>query len=100
MLETYFVKPQTVERITASWIGSEVERCPAGQRGSGYFGGMPHEANLGVGRNPSELAGLALIVMWTDSVTHERHPVRNGVSRPRRPHNEAGHRTQIMWRVT
>jgi hypothetical protein len=27
MLETYFVKPQTVERIPASWIGSEIERA-------------------------------------------------------------------------
>ena len=26
MLETYFVKPQTVDRIRASWIGPEVER--------------------------------------------------------------------------
>jgi site-specific recombinase XerD len=26
MLETYFVKPSTVDRIRASWIGSEVER--------------------------------------------------------------------------
>ena len=26
MLETYFAKPETVERIGVSWIGSEVER--------------------------------------------------------------------------
>jgi site-specific recombinase XerD len=26
MLETYFVKPETVDRVRASWIGSEVER--------------------------------------------------------------------------
>ncbi len=26
MLETYFVKPQTVDRVRASWIGSEIER--------------------------------------------------------------------------
>jgi integrase/recombinase XerD len=26
MLETYFVRPETIERIRASWIGSEVER--------------------------------------------------------------------------
>jgi hypothetical protein len=26
MLETYFAKPETVERIRASWIGSEVEQ--------------------------------------------------------------------------
>ena len=26
MLERYFVKPQTVDRIRASWIGSEIEQ--------------------------------------------------------------------------
>lgn len=26
MLETYFVQPQTVDRVRASWIGSEIER--------------------------------------------------------------------------
>ena len=26
MLESYFVKPQTVDRVRASWIGEEVER--------------------------------------------------------------------------
>jgi hypothetical protein len=26
MLETYFVRPETIERIRASWIGTEVER--------------------------------------------------------------------------
>ena len=26
MLESYFVKPQTVDQIRASWIGAEVER--------------------------------------------------------------------------
>ena len=25
MLETYFVKPQTVDRIGGSWIGAEIE---------------------------------------------------------------------------
>lgn len=25
MLETYFVRPQTVDRIRASWIGPEIE---------------------------------------------------------------------------
>ena len=29
MLETYFVKPQTVDRIRACWIGAEIE-CYAG----------------------------------------------------------------------
>jgi len=26
MLETYFVKPETVDRIRASWIAPEIER--------------------------------------------------------------------------
>ena len=26
MLERYFVRPQTVDRIRAGWIGSEIER--------------------------------------------------------------------------
>ena len=26
MLESYFVKPQTVDRVRASWIGAEIER--------------------------------------------------------------------------
>jgi len=26
MLETYFVKPQTVDRIRACWVGAEIER--------------------------------------------------------------------------
>jgi site-specific recombinase XerD len=36
MLEMYFVKPQTVECIRASWIGSEVERYVGWLAGQGY----------------------------------------------------------------
>jgi integrase/recombinase XerD len=36
MLETYFVKPQTIDRIGASWIGSEVERYVAWLAENGY----------------------------------------------------------------
>jgi integrase/recombinase XerD len=38
MLETYFVKPETVDRIRASWIGAEVERYVAWLTGEGYRG--------------------------------------------------------------
>jgi integrase/recombinase XerD len=36
MLEEYFVKPDTVDRIRASWIGSEIERYVAWLAGQGY----------------------------------------------------------------
>jgi len=36
MLESYFAKPATVERIRASWIGSEVERYVAWLADQGY----------------------------------------------------------------
>jgi site-specific recombinase XerD len=36
MLERYFVKPETVERIRASWIGSEVEQYVAWLAEQGY----------------------------------------------------------------
>src|SRR5437764_606017 len=36
MLEEYFVKPGTVDRIRASWIGSEIERYVAWLAGQGY----------------------------------------------------------------
>lgn len=36
MLETYFVKPQTIDRIRALWIGPEVERYVAWLAGQGY----------------------------------------------------------------
>lgn len=36
MLETYFVKPETVERIRASWIGAEVERYVSWLADQGY----------------------------------------------------------------
>ena len=36
MLETYFVRPQTVDRILASWIGPEIERYVAWLAGQGY----------------------------------------------------------------
>lgn len=36
MLETYFVKPETVERIRASWIGAEVERYVGWLADQGY----------------------------------------------------------------
>jgi len=36
MLETYFVRPETVERIRASWIGSEVERYANWLADQGY----------------------------------------------------------------
>lgn len=36
MLEDYFVKPQTVDRIRASWIGPEIERYVDWLSGHGY----------------------------------------------------------------
>jgi integrase/recombinase XerD len=36
MLETYFVKPQTADRIRASWIGVEVERYVGWLAEQGY----------------------------------------------------------------
>jgi site-specific recombinase XerD len=36
MLESYFVKPQTVDRVRASWIGVEVERYVAWMTEHGY----------------------------------------------------------------
>jgi hypothetical protein len=36
MLETYFVKPQTVDRIRACWIGAEIERYAAWLSEQGY----------------------------------------------------------------
>jgi len=36
MLETYFVKPQTVDRIRASWIGADVERYTVWLAEQGY----------------------------------------------------------------
>lgn len=36
MLETYFVKPTTVDRIRASWIGTEVERYADWLADEGY----------------------------------------------------------------
>lgn len=36
MLETYFVKPETVERIRASWVGAEVERYVGWLAEQGY----------------------------------------------------------------
>ena len=43
MLETYFVKPQTVDRIRACWIGAEIER---------YAGWLPQPAPLDRRRPP------------------------------------------------
>ena len=36
MLETYFAKPETVEHVRASWIGSEVERYVGWMADQGY----------------------------------------------------------------
>jgi hypothetical protein len=36
MLETYFVKPQTVDRIRACWIGAEIERYVGWLSEQGY----------------------------------------------------------------
>ncbi|HXZ76328.1 MAG TPA: site-specific integrase [Streptosporangiaceae bacterium] len=36
MLETYFVKPQTIDRIQALWIGPEIERYVDWLAGQGY----------------------------------------------------------------
>jgi hypothetical protein len=38
MLETYFVKPQTVGRIRACWIGAEIERYAGWLSEQGYSG--------------------------------------------------------------
>ena len=37
MLEEYFVRPQTVDRIRASWIAPEVERYVGVCRGCGAY---------------------------------------------------------------
>lgn len=43
MLEEYFVKPTTVDRIRASWIGPEIERYVAWMAEQGYRGrNVPH----------------------------------------------------------
>jgi hypothetical protein len=36
MLEEYFIKPDTVDRIQGSWIGPEIERYVAWLAGQGY----------------------------------------------------------------
>jgi integrase/recombinase XerD len=36
MLETYFLKPETVDRVRSSWIGPEIERYVAWLAGHGY----------------------------------------------------------------
>jgi hypothetical protein len=36
MLESYFVKPQTVDQVRASWIGAEVERYVVWMVEQGY----------------------------------------------------------------
>ena len=36
MLESYFVKPQTVDRIRACWIGAEIERYAGWLTEQGY----------------------------------------------------------------
>jgi integrase/recombinase XerD len=36
MLETYFVKPQTVDRVRACWIGAEIERYAGWLSEQGY----------------------------------------------------------------
>lgn len=36
MLEKYFVRPGTVDRVRASWIGAEIERYVESLDGQGY----------------------------------------------------------------
>ena len=36
MLERYFVKPQTIDRIRASWIGPQIEQCVTWLADQGY----------------------------------------------------------------
>ena len=47
MLETYFVKPQTVDRIRACWIGAEIERYVGWLAEQGYS--RPDSAAPGAG---------------------------------------------------
>src|SRR5207245_7152426 len=67
-----------------------------GQRAFGYYGGMPHQANLENRRIPPELAGVALIVMWPESAAVSGFQLRNPAPSWRRPHNPVGHRRVIM----
>ena len=67
-----------------------------GQRAFGYYGGMPHQANLENRRIPPELAGVALIVMWPESAAVSGFQLRNPAPSWRRPHNPVGHRSRII----
>ena len=48
MLETYFVKPQTVDRIRACWIGAEIERYAGWLSEQGYRACFQTLAGAGV----------------------------------------------------
>jgi site-specific recombinase XerD len=66
MLETYFVKPSTVDRIRASWIGSEVERYADWLTEEGYAARCIHSrvpllvafGKLARGRGAANVADL------------------------------------------
>ena len=70
MLETYFVRPQTVDRILASSIGPEIERYVAWLAGRGYSA-------------RSVLRRVPLLVAFGSSPP-QRRPVAGRPAQPRR----------------
>ena len=59
MLETYFVKSQTVGRIRACWIGAEIERYAGWLAEQGYSPGRCGAMSRRWWRSGSSLAGAA-----------------------------------------
>ena len=68
-----------------------------GQRACGYYGGIPHQANLEDRRISPQLAGITLICYVAGSSPPALDPKLGSVPRP---HNPVGHRSRLCARAT
>lgn len=105
MLERYFLKPQTVDRIRGNWLGSAIKRyvkwleqegCHRPVRSTrSILGGILPSRRSALGRRLAEMARFPLILMCPSA---RASPIIPGAAEPV-PHNGEGNKSRTTCAV-